>query len=350
MSFLLGRGAESAPLPHGVQRDMKTTLLLLLALACSTGALADREIRAGANLDIDQPVSDDLFAAGAHVTLSAPVAGKARLTGGQVEIDAKGSAHDTVIAGGNVTVRGKIDGDLRASAGHVMLDSQVTGDATVNAGSLQLGPNARIDGKLKFRGESLERDPAAVVTGGVTQTTGRRHAWHHSPYGGFIGGAIVTLDLVILAALMAALLPGTSKRMQEELRAHPGLAPLMGFIALLCIPIAAVLAMVTVIGIPLGVLAILGYIALLMMSFVVTAVVVGGLVLERVKTGAAAMPGWRIGAAALAMLVIALLQRVPVIGGLVALAALLIGIGVIVGAIVHRAKPEAPAATPTPAF
>lgn len=318
-------------------------------LAAALPALADREIRAGANLDIDQPVSEDLFAAGARVTLSAPVAGKARLTGGHVEIAANGSvAKDAVVAGGDVIVKGKIDGDLRASAGHVTLDSAIAGDATVNAGSLELGPNARIAGKLKFRGESLDRDAAAVVTGGVTQSAGRHRSWHHSPLGGFVGGAVFTLGLVLLAALMAALLPGTSRRMQEELRAHPGLAPLMGFVALVCIPVGAVLAMVTVIGIPLGLLAILGYIALLMLSFVVTAVVLGGLVLDRVDAARGAVLGWRIGAAVLAMVVIAGLARIPVIGGLVALAALVIGIGVIVGAIVHRSSTSSTPGTPPP--
>ena len=336
----------------GRQSGMNTLTSLACAglLALALPALAEREIRAGAHLEIDQPVADDLFAAGAHVTLAAPVAGKARLTGGEVEIDEKGSAHDTVIAGGDVSVRGRIDGDLRANGGRVTLDSQVTGDATVNAGSLKLGPNARIDGKLRFRGEDLDRDVGAVVAGGVTHIAGRNHTWRHSPWGGAVVGAIVTLHMVLLAALMAALLPGTSRRMQDELRAHPGLAPLMGFIALVCIPVAAVLAMVTIIGIPLGLLAILGYVALLLLSFAVTAVVLGGLVLDRFDASKGGVLGWRIGAAALAMLLIAALAHMPLIGGLVKLAALVIGIGVIVGAIVHRAKPEVPPATPTPAI
>ena len=331
---------------------MKAILLLCAALAgaASTVALADREVRAGANLDIDQPVADDLFAAGARVTLSAPVAGKARLTGGHVEIASSGSiAKDAALAGGKIVVKGKVDGDLRASGGQVTLDSAIAGDATVNAGTLELGPNARITGNLRFRGEELQRDPAAVVTGSITQSAGRHRAWHHSPFGSFMGGAIFTLGLVLIAALMAALLPGTSRRMQEELRAHPGLAPLMGFVALVCIPVGAVLLMVTVIGIPLGLLAILGYVALLMLSFVVTAVVVGGLVLERVKTGAASAPAWRIGAAMLAMLAIASLAHVPIVGGFVALAALVVGIGVIVGAIVHRSPGSTTAAPPSPA-
>ncbi len=61
------------------------------------------------------------------------------------------------------------------------------------------------------------------------------------------------------------------------------------------------------------------------------------------KADAAARTAWRVGAAVLAMLVVALLARIPVVGGFVALVTLVLGVGMIVGAILHRA-PRAPAA------
>ena len=97
--------------------------------------------------------------------------------------------------------------------------------------------------------------------------------------------------------------------------------------------------MVTIIGIPLGLLAILGYVALLLVGYVWLSVVVGGMLLDRFSAGSAARTAWRVGAAALAMLALALLARIPVIGGFVMFAALVVGIGMIV-AVVFRRMPK----------
>jgi hypothetical protein len=151
---------------------------------------------------------------------------------------------------------------------------------------------------------------------------------------------------MVLAALIAAGLPGPSQRMANELRDRPWVTPLVGFIALTSIPIAAMLLMITVIGIPLGVLAIIAYVALLLVGYVWVSVVVGAMLLERVRPETAARTAWRVGAALLTMLVIALLVRIPFVGGTFRFAAIVVGVGMIVAAILHRTRPaptQAPA-------
>ena len=302
-----------------------------LALLCATlAAPAFAHIVAGGNVDIDQPVEGNLYIAGGNVSITAPVSGNAR------------------IAGGDVSVKGNIGGKLAVAGGNVTLDGPVTGDVSVSSGSLELGPNARIGGRLKFRGGNLEQDPAAQVTGGVTRTHRRSHHWDSEDYGPFKGSWIVrgiwTLGLMLLAALIAGALPGPARRAQEELRSRPWLAALFGLMALICIPIAAVIVMITVIGIPLGLLAIVGYIALLLLGYVATAVLVSGLLLDRYKSDAASRTSWRVGAAVLAMLVLSTLAHMPIVGGFIGLMALVIGVGAIVGAIVHRKQVLAPPA------
>jgi hypothetical protein len=221
----------------------------------------------------------------------------------------------------------------------VTLDGPVTGNASVSAGTLELGPNARIEGQLTFRGEQLDQDPAALVKGGVVRKERHSRSWDGGGWGRGIAWAIWTLGLMVLAAIIAGALPGATRRMEDELRTQPWLASLFGILALICIPIAAVLVMITVIGIPVGLLALIAYVALLVIGYVMTSVVVSGLLLERWKSGAAVQTASRVGAAVLAMLIIASLARVPFIGGLVALTALVMGVGVIVAATVHRKTP-----------
>ena len=147
---------------------------------------------------------------------------------------------------------------------------------------------------------------------------------------------------MLLAGIFAALLPGFSGRMAEELRSRPWMPLLFGFIAFACIPVAAVMLMVTIIGIPLGILAILGYAALLLVGYVCTSVVTGGLVLGQLKAEVAQSTAWRAGAAVAVMLLLALIGRIPVIGGFIVFAALIVGVGLIVATALHHR-------TPTPA-
>jgi uncharacterized protein (DUF58 family) len=59
-----------------------------------------------------------------------------------------------------------------------------------------------------------------------------------------------------------------------------------------------------------------------------------------VKPETAAKSAWRVGAAVVTMLVIALLAKVPLAGGLVKLAVFACGVGMIVAVIFHRAAPR----------
>ena len=134
-------------------------------------------------------------------------------------------------------------------------------------------------------------------------------------------------------------------RLREELRAQPWMAPLLGFIVLTAVPVPAVLVMIKVIGIPIGLLALLAYAALVLVGYVSAAVVIGGLLLGRFKAEAVGLGTWRAGAAVLAMLALALLARIPYFGSLLQLAALLVGVGLVIGLFRRREPlPMAPAA------
>jgi hypothetical protein len=305
---------------------MKRLLMLSFALLVATGAAA--RIVAGGNIDIDEPVDENLYVAGGNVTIGAPVSGNLR------------------VAGGEVSIKSSIGGKVSVAGGHVTIDAPVGGNATVSGGTLELGPNARITGRLAFNGGHLEQDAGSQVLGGITQTRRHRRDWDGDSWGPPVARAMWTVGLMLLAAIIAGALPGPVRRMQDELATHPWLAALFGVVALICIPVAAVIVMLTIIGIPLGLLALLGYLALLLVGYVATSVVVSGLLLDRYGAESARRTGARVGAAVLATLVIASLGAIPFLGGFVGFAALVVGVGVIVAAIAHRKGPSQAAATP----
>jgi len=322
-------------------------LLSCLALAGSAAAAdaaSDSTIYVGGDVQVSKPVEGPVHALGGNVSIEAPVNGDVWAAGGNVRLASTATvAGDVSVAGGDVRVEGPIRGDLNVAGGQVRIDGPVTGDASVAAGTLALGPGARIEGKLHLTGGDLQRDPAAQVIGGVDYT---RHHWHRHERTAterFLHGWIWTMGLVLLAALIAAALPEASRRMAQELEARPWITPLLGLVALVTIPIAAALLVVTIIGIPVALLAIVGYIALILVGYVWVAVVVGGMLLDRVNPETAARTAWRVGAAVLTMLALAVLVRVPFVGGFVKLAALAVGVGMIVAVVFRHSTPPAEA-------
>jgi cytoskeletal protein CcmA (bactofilin family) len=331
----------------------------------------------GGSVRIDQPVAGDLIAAGGNVDVDAPVAGDAMLAGGNLRVTAKveGSVQagggrlildapvgrnvrvgggqvdvgpmaaiggNVTVGGGQVTLRGPVKGNVTVGGGRVTIDAAVEGDVESYAGRLTLGPNARLAGKLRYRsGDELVRDPAATVAGAIerlpmpgrsasspTPSAQRAGDWGE-PTERAGPSWFWTAGLMAIAAILVAALPVTSMRVAEGLRTRFGWSLLWGFIALVCLPVAALILLVTIIGIPVALLLVLLYLALLLVGYVGSAIGLGQWALARFKADAAQRNGWRIGAAMLAVVLLALLGSVPFIGGFVAFVAMLAGIGAI---------------------
>ena len=304
----------------------------------------------GGDVRVRDSVAQGLFAAGGNVRLEATVGRNARIAGGNVEIASTANiAGNLSVAGGTVEIRGPVGGNVRAAAGDVLIDGPVAGDVRIAAGSLELGPNARIGGKLVHHGpEKIRRDPAAQVAGGIERgpARGLKGEERHG-VGPRIGGWLWSLGLIALAGFIAGVFPAGSRSMGDGLRNDPGIGLLLGFIALVCVPIAAVVLMVTIIGIPLALAVLLLYFLMLIVGYAAVGVMVGDAALARLRSQDSARVGWRVGAAMAAMLALALLSRIPVVGGLVIFVVLLAGLGAIVLAV--RARTSLPPTQGQPA-
>jgi hypothetical protein len=318
-------------------------LLAAASVAAAEDGSLDDSLRIGGNIEVTEPTEGGLHALGGRITVDAPVGGSLRAAGGKIEVGSSavigGSAS---LAGGSIVVKGSIGGDLHAAGGQITIDGPIAGDASVAGGTLTLGPDARISGKLKFHGGELVRDANAQVLGATIHSHRRARSHEHVEHASgndFGRGWFWSAGLVLMAALLAGALPGPSRRLAQELRERPWVTPLLGFLALTAIPIAALLVMITIIGIPIGLLALALYAVLLLVGYVWLAVVLGGLLLDRFKAETAQETAWRVGAAMLAMIALAILVRVPLVGGLVKFAALIVGVGMIVGVVMRRVNP-----------
>jgi cytoskeletal protein CcmA (bactofilin family) len=297
---------------------------------------------AGGKLRLGADVGRNIYAAGGQVNVLGKVGGNARMAGGQVEIAPQAEVAGNVsVSGGRVELRGTIKGHVQAAGGEVLIDGPIAGDVIATSGRLTLGPGARIGGKLRYRSrEPLAQDAAAQVSGGIekllpalgrggdkarAEQAAREEREHERRFANPVRAW--TVGLMLLAALLLALLPGASANVARTWRAHAGFSLLAGFVLLVCVPVAVLLLLISIIGIPVALAVIASYLALLPVAYVASAIGAGDWALQRWQPQRGAQVLWRIGAACLALLVLALLGWVPVLGWVIAFLALLAGLG-----------------------
>ncbi|HYX66803.1 MAG TPA: polymer-forming cytoskeletal protein [Burkholderiales bacterium] len=286
-------------------------------------------VLAGGTVRLGAPVGQDLYLTGGRLNVAAPVMHNARIAGGNVQMGPKARiAGNLSVAGGDIRIEAPIGGYLQVGGGHVYLDSSVAGDVRVGAGSVELGPNARIAGRLRYASrEELQKSAQAEVKGGIERIPLPERGREARKHAGRAFHWLWSAGLIVLAAVLAALLPNISLGTAAAVRTRWPWSLLVGFIALVCIPTALIIAVITVIGIPLALAALALYFALLLLGYATSGIAIGLAALQRWRPARAPQAAMRIVFAALGMLAVVLLASIPWIGGLVALAALFLGVG-----------------------
>jgi len=293
-----------------MRRTVITGLLILVVLSLATPAWAQ-----------DSQTSE------AFVVLS----GRADVPSGQ-QVD------DLVVFHGSSTVDGTVDGSLTAFDAPVVISGRVNGDVVVFNGQVELRSGANVTGDV------VSRD-APVVASGATIGGERRRVQTNVRWEafGWIGRlawwlAVSVSTLVVGLGLLWLIGRGTAWILEAG-RSRIGPSIGWGLLAFFGLPILAIVALVTIVGIPLGigVLAALGLIYAL--GYSATAWILGrSIVREPTGWVLAFLAGWGI---------LRLVALVPILGGLVWFAAVVFGLGALLVAVwrARSASRAAPAAT-----
>ena len=152
------------------------------------------------------------------------------------------------------------------------------------------------------------------------------------------GLGIWTIGLMFLAAMLVAALPRFYSGLEHTLCAKFPLSVLAGIAGLIGIPVAAIFMLITLIGIPLGLLTIAAFLILVLIGYASTSVVLGDWVLHQFKPLWSTSLVWRSMFAAATVLLMRVLSAIPWFGGLLFIAAMFVGTGAI---LMHLLRPAA---------
>ncbi len=182
----------------------------------------------------------------------------------------------------DITVLGTIRDALIVIEGDAVVSGVVEGEITVVNGTLTLEPGSTVNDVSLVRSELVE-EPGSTITGEVDRTT----RWVFWSTGAAILFGIafwlaMTISLVLAGLLFAAIGGRQLKLASALMTGAPGPSILSGVIASIALPLVAVVAIATLIGIPFGLGILLVLIpSIVFLGYIVAANWFGTLLLNR---------------------------------------------------------------------
>jgi hypothetical protein len=282
-----------------------------------------------------------LIALGALALPPAPAAAGARSDDGETIVVIAGDVTvprgETVdgifVVSGDIRLAGRSDGDVVLFSGDAVVSGRIDGDLVSFGGHARLLPSAHVTGDVRYGDERPTVSGDAIVRGDVT-----KESWPDSgdllP---FVGALLLWLAIGVSAAILGVLLLLVAPRAADAIsaRSRERIGPLIaiGIAIMICLPVAAVIAAITLVGLPLAIGILLALLPLGAVAYVVAAWALGRRVVKP--------PQGRILAFLAGLAILRVAALVPFLGWLVGLAAVVFGLGLIGAAIgAAREGPE----------
>ena len=353
---------------------MKKLIVYIMTFVLLTLAISAVTIKAGDQITIDKPISDNLFVSGGEISINEPIEGDLIITGGSISVDANtkdiiaaggqieldGNAEDIIaaggvidvngnvsgdlivaggqisisentvierdvlISGGQLTVDGHVLGDLEANGGIITINNIIEGNATIVAQEVVLGDNAMVKGNLIVPLDA-DIDPSKVEGTVIFRQMAQPEITPTMKLISFVLGKLaLLLTLFGVGVLLLSLQGEFLQKTENTLAKDYWQLFLLGFALLVAIPIAAIILIITLIGIPLGLILFGVYVLSILVSQVVLSYYLGELIVERI---------FKIKVTSLyiqlliGVLVFILVTSIPIAGGILGFFMLLLGMG-----------------------
>jgi len=305
----------------------------------------------GNDVNVDGHVKGDIFAFAKFLQVNGNVDGNIRAFTNTMTI--RGTVLKNILTfddvvnlesaakvGGSLTIfvqklnlEGNLGRDLLIFTKHFTLSGKVGGGIRMKGDLLTINSNAQVDGPIHYEGNK----EAEVAAGAKLASPVDYHKLEHKPkymeghY--YVWQVIWAAAFVLFGLVLMSLMPKFSQdavKSSEEYGASAGL----GVLVMCGVPIAAVIACVTVVGLFIGLSTLFVWYASLYYAQVIVGALVGQWLMGRTSEL------WPlIGRMAVGVVIVRLSTTIPVIGGWVKLGVIIWGMGAISIALYRRFQP-----------
>ncbi|CAG0949342.1 MAG: hypothetical protein MPEBLZ_02276 [Candidatus Methanoperedens nitroreducens] len=290
-----------------------------------TGTINGGVIAAGGSIIVTGNVTNDIKAAGGEVRIGGDVGDNVLVFTRNLVLEKNARiTRDLTLGAGTATIDGTVNGNINGGASDVEMNGATKGNVTVNiSNNIKVSPGATIGGNLEYTAPR-PGEISGIVSGTTTykETPVRRENFMSRLPGEILG----YLWLLLIGIVSLILAPELTQKISDNISVKPLKNLLWGLLFLIVTPIVAVLLLVTVIGIPLGLILLVVYITLLYISRIYIGLWVGQYVLGKLKQETKS----RVLAMALGLIIVVIGINLPIIGGFIHFIIILLGLGAII--------------------
>jgi cytoskeletal protein CcmA (bactofilin family) len=279
------------------------------------GTVEQDALVVGGTINLNGDVYGDVRVLGGNVNVTGNIMGDLVLVGGNVNISENAQiGGDLVLATGNATIAGSVSGNIKVAGGNITINNKVLGSVyAVASDALVFGPSAEVLGRVVFKGskQAVVSEGAKVPAVEFTQLAKRNVKEKYL--------AIVSIGFVV--ELLAWILVGFiflkyKKNIVNQIVENVQTAPLptlgWGLVYAVCTPVVILLLLFTVVGYFTAFLLGVGYVGLLAVTGVFSALALGHLVLKYLNKENKEILDWQL--VVVGVVVFKLVGLIPVLG------------------------------------
>ncbi len=299
------------------------------------GAVNGSVMAAAYMISIDGDIGHAVRVAGQTISISGNVNGDLMAFGAVVNVASTATVKGDLLVGAeNVYIDGLIEGDIKGSGTEVTIGNGVKGNVELEVDSLTILSTANIEGDLTYTSEEEADIQSGAQIGGATTHNlppvkeEQPVPFPFSLFSGILSKVIGFLMALVTGLVIILIAPRRLTSIAESIRTRPGASAGWGALVVLVTPIAAILVCLTIVGIPLGLIALALWGIGLYLAQIPVGLLIGRLIIGRFR--GVERRGIMIAALALGLVILALLGLIPYLGFFIGLAVALFGLGAVV--------------------
>lgn len=350
LAVLLGVGVSTQPAAAVTDFKETDTFVVKESASNTTIKMGHNMFLAGYDV-IDEVTVRGLLFAGGNTVSPKSKSEYAFVAGNAVDLDDVVIEKDLFAAGNTIDLgrSAKIGRDVYAAASRVDVETDIVGDLSVTAGTVTLkdikvNGNVNIEAeKLNLAGESVEiagkltinADAEIIETAGVKFSYGEIEKYEVvryeiTPASMILNKSMSIVGLFVAFAIVLALFPRVNKRVTNEVSGMQFIMDiLLGFCALVLIPIVSLLLIMALFTAPAGLLMLLVFIVMIFLAQGFSGLWLGKLLMEKILE----QDINKYLEALIGIIILGFASLIPVAGGWIGFFSLLLGMGLIVQTI-----------------
>ncbi|MFH0931549.1 MAG: polymer-forming cytoskeletal protein [Candidatus Zixiibacteriota bacterium] len=292
----------------------------------SKGVIGGNLMSVARDLDISGEVGGSFRGGAQNISLDGKL--KRNFLGFAASINLKESSEvggDVIAFCGELKVSGKVGKGIKGSVGSMVISGIIDGDVNVKADEISIMPDAKINGNLFYKSKKEAKiEKGAQITGETkwTKMVPKKKK-------GLTGGKLIVQFLFLCASIVTGLfmllvakkeVKAVKESIFKDFLKNLGL----GFVFVICVPVAAIILLFTVIGIPVSIIVLFVYLVLFYIAKIFFGLALGEKVLMLFKTNGTPAPVWSL---MVGLLILYILFLIPYIHWIVYLLSLFVGFG-----------------------